>query len=441
MNKLTAACMMVLSSVAMAAGFQLDVAGAKATGMGSAVTALVDDASSIYYNPAGIAGHKGLDATVGITLIMPMLSFTHREDGNTTSTPFALVPPPNAHVSFGITEDLAIGVGLFVPFGASAAWPTGWEGDTKAHSSSLQTFDIQPTLAYRVHPRLKVGVGFDAIRGTVVIERALNFVDSTGGVKLGGAAWGYGWNAGVQISVVEKYLTVGATYRNQVKMKFTGKAHFSDVPVEFSGLLKDQSITATVNLPAQANFGFGFTPLEKLRFGLDFHYTEWTAFPELAINFENPALTNPLKKSWVDQVSVHFGAEYDVTKSVSARIGFVYDPTPSPAQTLTPDLPDSTRIKICAGVSWKHDVGLRVDFGYQFVLLMSQNSYAPGFEGTYSGTAQVIGLNVGFKIPMGKSEAPVAPAEGTEPAPAPAAAPEEKTAPAPEKTPEGAPAS
>ncbi len=427
MNKLTAACMMVLSSAAMAAGFQLDVAGAKATGMGGAVTALVDDPSSIYFNPSGMAGHKGLDVSVGATLVIPMLSFTHADDGHVTSTPVSVLPPPNAHVVYGITEDLALGVGLFVPFGASVAWPKDWEGDSKAISSSLQTFDIQPTIAYRIHPRLKLGFGFDAVRGTVLIERALNFVDTKGSVKLGGATWGYGWNAGVIVDVVESYLTFGATYRSPVKMSFTGQSHFSDVPVEFSGLLKDQTITADVNLPAQANFGFGFTPTKRLRFGIDFHYTNWQDFPQLAINFENPALNNPLQKNWTDQVSFHLGAEYDITHSVSARLGFVYDPTPSPAQTLTPDLPDANRVKICAGVSWKHDSGFSVDFGYQFVALLAQNSLAPGFNGTYAGSAQVIGLNVGFKMPMSSTAA------ATEPEPAPAAAP--APAPAPEPMP------
>ena len=245
MNKLTAACLMVLSSVSMAAGFQLDVSGARATGMGGAVTALVDDASSIYFNPAGIAGHKGLDVSAGVTLIIPMLSFTHAQDGNTTSTPFSLVPPPNGYVAFGITEDLSLGVGLFVPFGASVTWPDGWEGDSKALSSTLQTFDINPTIAYRLHPRLKLGLGFNAVRGTVLISRSLNFVDSKGSVTLGGAAWGYGWNAGVTIDVIEKYLTVGATYRSSVGMSFTGASHFTNIPVEFSGLLKDQTITPT----------------------------------------------------------------------------------------------------------------------------------------------------------------------------------------------------
>ena len=417
MNKLTAAWMMLLSTVAFGAGFKLDVHGSRATGMGGAVTAFIDDPSAIYFNAAGIAGRKGLGFEAGVTLIVPMLSFTHAEDGDVTSSPLKVSPPPHGYVTFGITEDLAIGVGVFSPYGASGSWPTDWEGRFKAISSQLQMFDINPTIAYRMHPRLKLGVGFNAVRGTVTIERGLNFIDSEGTVILGGGTWGFGWNAGMQVEIVENHLFFGATYRSPVTMKFEGRAHFDNIPTEFAGRLKDQPITAQVILPTQANFGLTLQPMDNLRLSIDADYVEWSSFTELAITFENPDLTVPLKKGWVDQVSVHVGGEFSPTKSVAVRLGVVYDPTPSPRTTLTPDLPDSTRIKVTAGVGWQHESGVGVDIGYQFVALTGAQSIAPGFEGTYSGTAQVIGLTLGYRMPVA-ARAPV-----TEPAPAPAADP------------------
>lgn len=217
MNKLTAAWMMLLSTVALGAGFKLDVHGSRAIGMGGAVTAFIDDPSAIYYNPAGIAGRKGFLAQLGIALIIPMLNFTHAEDGETTSSPFHVSPPPHGHFVFGITDDLSIGVGLFSPYGAAGKWPPNWEGRFKAISSQLQIFDANPTIAYRLHRRLKLGVGFNAVRGTVVIERGLNFVDTEGTVVLGGATWGFGWNIGAQVEVVENRLFFGATYRRDRK--------------------------------------------------------------------------------------------------------------------------------------------------------------------------------------------------------------------------------
>ena len=416
MNKLTAAWMTLLSTVAFGAGFKLDLHGARATGMGAAVTAFIDDPSALYYNPAGISGRSGFQVQAGVHLIVPMLNFTHAADGDVTSSPLGVSPPPHAHLTFGITDDLAIGVGVFSPFGASGNWPLDWEGRFKAQRSSLQMFDINPTLAYRIHPRLKLGVGFNAVRGTVMIERALNFVDSEGAVSLGGGTWGFGWNVGAQIEVVEKRLFFGASYRSPVTMKFEGNAHFSNIPVEFANRLKDQPIKAQVILPQQANFGLTLQPMDSLRLSLDAHYVEWSSFTELAIEFENPDLTVPLKKGWIDQVSVHVGGEYNVTKSVAVRLGFVYDPTPSPRGTLTPDLPDSTRLKITAGVGWQHQSGFGIDVGYQFVVLTGADSTAPGFQGRYAGTAQVLGLTLGYKMPI---------ADAPEPMPEPAAAPAE----------------
>lgn len=420
MTRPIVAWLMLLSTAALGAGFKLDVHGSRATGMAGAVTALIDDPSAIYYNPAGLAGRAGFQAQLGVTLILPMINFSSSETGEVTAGPLALSSPPHLHLAFGITEDLAIGVGVFSPFGASGNWPTDWEGRFKAIKSQLQIFDVNPTIAYRLHPRLKLGAGFNAVRGTVLIERALDFGDTEGGVRLGGGAWGFGWNVGVQLEVVEKRLFFGGAYRGPATMNFEGNAHFDKVPVELGARIKDQPITAQVVLPTTANFGLTLVPMDTLKLSLDADYVEWSSFTELAIQFENPDLTVPLKKKWLDQVSVHVGAEYNVTRSVAARLGVVYDPAPTPLNTLTPDLPDSTRIKVTAGIGWQHQNGLGVDLGYQFVALTGAASTAPGFQGTYGGTAQVLGLTLSYKMPvLSRAEGPVTAAPAVvEPVPA-----------------------
>lgn len=399
LNRLIAAAVVVVSTGAFAAGFRIDTQHARATGMGGAVSALVDDPSAVYYNPAGIAQGKGLRLSAGISLILPSVSFKNAETGESSGTVFAVSPPPNFYVTYGITEDLSVGLGVFTPFGAAGNWPLDWQGRFKAQRSNVQTFNFNPEVAYRIHPRLRLGVGFQVLRGTVSIQRALNFVDSEGGVTLGGATWGFGFNLGVQAELIEKTLIFGASFRSGSAMAFTGRAHFTNVPVEFQSRLADQGITADIALPHVAQFGLAYLPPVKgLKLGLDFTFTGWSSFPELAIKFENPDITVPLAKRWADTVSVHVGGEYDINDAFSVRLGFVYDPTPSPKDTLTPDLPDATRIKVCAGFGWRSTFGLNADLGYQFVALLPQESTAPGFAGTYSGTAQVIGLNVGYKL-------------------------------------------
>ncbi len=391
-------CLVLSSTAAQASGFRLNGHSARAEGMGIAVTALTDDATSIYYNPAGISGHKGFEVSAGINLIFPNVSFKSDNTGASTTAKSAVSTPFNFYATFGITDDLTIGLGVFTPYGAGNTWPAGWEGGGRALSSSVQTFDFNPVISWRVHPRFKVAAGLQFVRGTVLIGRELNFVDSSGTVTLGGDAFGLGWNAGFQLELVEKYLWLGATWRSSVALGFSGSAHFANIPAEFQGLLADQNIHSDIRLPDVMTVGFGYRATSSLRFGADLNIVTWGTFNDLTIAFTNSALTNPLPKKWGDTVSYHLGGELDVVPAFQVRLGLIYDPTGTPTTTLTPDLPDFNRFSVCVGAGWKSDFGLRVDLAYQFIALFDQRSNAPGFSGTYSGTANVIGLNVGYKM-------------------------------------------
>ncbi|MDQ2971238.1 MAG: hypothetical protein M3R34_08870, partial [Acidobacteriota bacterium] len=50
---------------AFPSGFQVMTQGAKATGMGLAFTAVADDPSAIFYNPAGLGWQKHFEAQIG----------------------------------------------------------------------------------------------------------------------------------------------------------------------------------------------------------------------------------------------------------------------------------------------------------------------------------------------------------------------------------------
>src|SRR5690242_14407842 len=61
---------------AHAAGFAIAEQGTAATGMAGAFTAKADDASAIYFNPAGLAPQKKLQVYLGGLLILGQASVT-----------------------------------------------------------------------------------------------------------------------------------------------------------------------------------------------------------------------------------------------------------------------------------------------------------------------------------------------------------------------------
>jgi long-chain fatty acid transport protein len=385
-----------LAGAAQAAGYQVDTQAARATGMATAVTSQIDDASSVLYNAAGMVNVKGLDVELGDTVIAPSYTYQPPGGGASTGSKTSPLPPVNFYAVYGLSNDVSFGVGFFSLYGNAVDWPTDWAGRYFATDVSLQTFDINPTVAVRVFDWIRLGLGADAVRGVVDIKRAINFVDTDGTSELGGSTWGGGVNAGVQLDILPKTLTFGAQYRSQVSLGFTGVAHFSGQPPELQNTLKDQSVSTTFTLPDSLQLGLAYVPIEHLTVAFDADWTNWSTLQAININFADPTLAQSQYKNWRARWNFHIGGEYAINEQLRVRAGILIDPTPSPSYTLTPDLPDFNRVNIAVGAGYRWHQ-FQADLGYQLAILLSNTSTAD-FGGTYSGTAQVVGLSLSYRM-------------------------------------------
>lgn len=380
-----------------AAGFAFDTHSGRATGMSFATASSTNDATSIAFNPANILGVKKLDIALGDVTTLPGLTFTPTDKPAEKMNP-VVVPPPHVFGVYRLNDQMAAGIGLYVPFAAGGDWKDDFPYRTRTYQAQIAAYYINPTFAYQPTERLRFGVGLDVVRGTVSITRKVNFVTSEGTAEVGGAGWGLGYNAGVNIGIVEKLLSFGATFRSPTKVSFDGKADFQDIPSGFQSMLVDQDVKAAVTLPGSVNLGLGFTPIDRLTIAADAHMTMWSSIQRFGVEFPNePALTELLPKHWKDAWSFHLGGEYGLTDSIFVRLGGQYDLTPTPADTLTPDLPDFNRISGSVGLGVNF-APFRADLGYQYTRLLKTESTAVGFEGAYTGQAHSIGLTLGYTM-------------------------------------------
>ena len=125
MGLLVTVAMGVVTGSAVASGFQL--LEQNASGIGTAYAgsaALADNASTIFYNPAGMTRLQPRAFSVGGTVIISSYKFSNRNssvgalaatgnggDGGGT----ALVP--NGYLSWALNKDVYVGVGVSAPFG------------------------------------------------------------------------------------------------------------------------------------------------------------------------------------------------------------------------------------------------------------------------------------------------------------------------------------
>jgi len=422
------------ASSAMAAGFRLPEAGAKAMGMGFAFTAQADNPSAIYFNPAGITQLKGSNLLFGGTFI--------QENGGTftgltnTAPTFSSKTETQKDLTFIIGDayytrttstGFAYGVGIFTPFGLGQEYK---DRNTSIFRNQitkidLQTIVVNPTVAYKVNEFLSVGAGIDYMYGRAKLAKnAMYPVDNSTNLynldlKGDGDAWGY--NFGLLLTPSQN-VRIGFSYRSP----FTLEIKDGDVEIRnidntailgagptyattiFGGTSFNTKGSAVIRMPATAALGVAYT-MGRLTVEADADWTFWHSYKSLPIDIRNNNSILPdsnAAKNWKDVCALRIGAEYRVTDPLSLRAGFVYDPTPAPAETLGPELPDATRQNYMVGAGYK--IGpWTIDGAFMYVkkndrtvsnIRLDENNRATGMNGTWSGDAWLAGLDIGYKF-------------------------------------------
>jgi len=185
----------ILPLAARAGSFQLSeqsVSGLGVAFAGGAASA--EDASTLFYNPAGLTLLDKSELQLGLHAIIPSDEFTNQGTRyNLPGTPFNGLPvvggnggnaginhilgnlyfshPLVRNSSYG---DITVGVGVFTPFGLETDYQPDWVGRYAALRTKLTTIDIQPTLAWR-YDRFSLGAGVDIQYASARLTQAIDF--------------------------------------------------------------------------------------------------------------------------------------------------------------------------------------------------------------------------------------------------------------------------
>jgi long-chain fatty acid transport protein len=407
MNQSLRVVFLLLASTAVAhgAGFQIGEEGAPATGMAGAFTAKADDATAIFYNPAGIGKLRGLQVYAGGMLIVghpeaassPAFQLPGgKQDGN-----YSVVFIPNFYVSYGFKYGLAVGVGAFTNFGLKSIWPTGWEGRFQAYSSSLEDVTLNPSVAWHPVRWFSIGAGFDITPARVDLRRSENLVNAESQLRFIGNAVGLGGNVGVLFEVPRvnrpSLLSIGLSYRSRYDLEFNdGVIHANNVPLELLSVLHDTPATATLPIPDLVSVGVGVRPVDSLFLQVQFDWTNWSRLQALQLNAQDMALNTTVPEKWRDGYTMRVGGEY-AFGIVSARLGFGVDWTPVPQATMNPIVPDAQRFLVSGGASVYLPKGFALEAAIMGVIFRDRTSALPEFPVSYSTWAVLTSFALSYR--------------------------------------------
>lgn len=408
MRTITTSLLLVagLGGVASANGFYINEHDARTTGRGGTATATDTDPSAIVYNVAGIAFSKGTTISVGASLIAPAASYTD-PSGNKTDSNTSPQALPTIGITSRIHDMIAVGVSFHLPFGLAVSWPSDSPQTSVVTKQSLRSYFITPAVAVNLDKfvrGLAIGAGLDLVPATVQLENDLIFGDEVGHAKLGGTAFGVGVRAGAQFHpAFEPRLSLGASWRSQVNLDFSGTGDFDIADPFRMQLPPDGDISTSIKLPQQLAGGVAFRPTPASEIELNAVWTDWSKFHTIDIKLPDDSHTVQAQ-DYKDTVTIRVGAEYKFrTLRAAARVGYIYDPTPVPTTTISARLPDVNRHDITAGGSYTISDMLDVHLGLLYVLPASRDAsnampYAPFFKGSYDVSAFVASAQINARF-------------------------------------------
>ena len=446
-TSLSAVALLGLASIARGAGFQVNEQSAR--GLGSAFAgeaAAAEDASTIFFNPAGLTLLDGTQLVSSGFAIIPKAHFENHgshlnpavggaplsggNDGN--GTPTALLQ--TIFLSHHLTDRVWVGLGASTPYGLQTSWSSHWVGRYNAISSSLLTVNVNPTIAVKVTDWLSIGGGADVEYAKARLTNALDMgsicqifgarqgipasactdflklrpqrVD--GFVKVSGDDWNASYNLGILIRP-SRDTRIGLAYRASVHHTLGGQADF-DIPkkaqplVKISGALVDTGGHATVDLPERLALAAFHQLTPQWAILADITWTRWSRFDELVFKFDNPKQPSITEvENWNDSFRYAIGARYQASPQWSFRFGTAYDESPVPdPEHRTARIPDSDRVWLAAGVAYRWTDRIRLDLGYAhlFALGASTNSRDPvtgaTFKGDITAHADIVGVGLTY---------------------------------------------
>lgn len=377
---------LLIATPAFAGGFGISDQDASASGRGSTAVAATATASSLHFNPAGLGGVDGASVTAGATAILPSAST------ETTSALAGVKVPPHVYGAYGFGR-FSIGAGFNAPFGGGLRWPEQWSGRYELVEMGLQVLAGHLGAAFRINDQLSVGAAATLYSATVVLDKRIDFVDGDGKALLGGGGLGAGASAGIQYAPIQE-VRLGLMGRIPANVSLAGRAHFEDVPGAFQNTLPDQAIRTSLTLPAKIALGAA-AQLPWVRLSFDAEYTFWSSFQTFSVDFEHPNTPDVNQpRNWADAPTFRLGAERDFGLT-TVRLGGIVDLAASPTDTLSPSLPDSTRVGFSAGAGRAFGP-FRADLAYQFIAFLPRASTGEAFRAQYSANAHLIALSVGW---------------------------------------------
>lgn len=401
------------AQLAMSQGFYVDEQSALRLGDAfSGGAAQADDASTAFYNPAGLTRLKQKQLTVNLSAISVSSEF----DGDSTTFGGASVSGkkasadaldllPSIYFSAPMSEKLVFGAYINTPYATGTDFGKDTVARYFATKSEITGIDFGTAFGFKATSDLSFGLSMVMQYISATVAQSIN---TSGACKAAELSSGLGpfTCPGLGLSDTEigqnthdsqfemkgDDLAIGFTagmlyefspesrlglhYRNRIShnLQGTAKVNVPDSAATFGNLAGLSTTkangTAQLETPSQANLSF-YQGLGKFSVQADVQWTDWSSFDALVVKSDNAVIqgvATPQTYDWVESYRYSIGGSYQVNPSLTLRTGFALDQSPIEDRDTKIDFAFDDYKAISFGLTYDMNKDMAFDFGIQKTL-------------------------------------------------------------------------
>ncbi len=368
------------------------------SGLGNAYSggaAAAEDASTVWYNPAGMTALQGAyNFAIATNILKPSFKFSNSASTGVYAAPgtgdggdggdWAVVP--QGYFSMSLSPNWKAGVAFNVPFGLKTEFAPGWRGQLTGIKSDVKTYNLNPSVAYKLSDSVSLGAGFSWQRLEAELTSAANAA-GTNIATLKASDSSYGFNLGALVNLTPT-IRYGIAYRSKIDYKLEGTTTLSAFAPGNGGATADLTVPENLSLSIMG----AVSPEWDLM--ADATYTRWSRFQQLVALRTTASVAGAvgstittLPFNWRDTWRFSVGANYKPNQTWKFRAGLAIDQTPTNDIDRTARLPDQDRTWVAFGAQYKMSKTSAIDVGYahEFIKDAAVNNTVPGFATCAAG--------------------------------------------------------
>lgn len=397
-----------------ASGYHFGTQSVNAQSTANAAAAEAADASTIFYNPAGLTKLDSSQISVNANIVLPSIHYEAdsatdftglpvqgSKSGKITKTTVA----PHIYGAYKVNDNLTVGLGVYVPFGSA----TEYEKDSvlrhNINKLGLTSIAVEPVAAWKLNERHSFGAGIIAQHTSAELRKYADWgimekakalketppnptkaaqIKADGHADVKGSDWGFGYQLAWMWDINDR-ARVGVNYRSKVSHTLKGDAEWAadgaaakamwSTMLAANGYTANEKARVKIVTPESLSVHGMYKVSDKADLFGDVTWTRHSRFDKAELVFEKEkTIVNgksdrtTITPDWRNTYKVGFGGSYQISEPLQLRAGIAFDKSPvRNADYRMNSLPDGNRIWFSAGMKYHIGKNHVVDAAYTHI--------------------------------------------------------------------------